>query len=257
MSKVRVLVLRSPGTNCDAETAFAFEQAGATATRVHVNRLIGGDQRLADYQVLALPGGFSYGDDISAGKVLANELRLRLGDEVRRFIDGGGLILGICNGFQTLVKSGIFSGSSAGAAQPFTLTDNDSARFECRWVNLAVNQDSPCVFTRGIERMALPVAHAEGKVIIGDGGALPERNTVLFYTDEEGNRGAGFPYNPNGSDGDIAGVCDDTGRVFALMPHPERFIRRTQHPQWTRHGGRDTGDGFRIFQNAVDWAGSR
>ncbi|MEE8352853.1 MAG: phosphoribosylformylglycinamidine synthase I [Dehalococcoidales bacterium] len=255
MSRARVLVLRAPGTNCDGETAFAFEQAGATATQVHVNRLIGGDERLADYQILALPGGFSYGDDISAGKVLANELRLGLGDEVRRFVDGGGLILGICNGFQTLVKSGIFSGSSAANTQPFTLTDNDTARFECRWVNLAVNQDSPCVFTRGIERMALPVAHAEGKVIIGD-DALPERNTVLFYTDEHGNRGVGFPHNPNGSDLDIAGVCDDTGRVFALMPHPERFIRRTQHPQWIRRGGPDSGDGCRIFQNAVDWVGS-
>ncbi len=255
MSKVRVLVLRAPGTNCDGETAFAFEQAGATATQVHVNRLIGGDERLADYQILALPGGFSYGDDISAGKVLANELRLGLGDEVRRFVDGGGLILGICNGFQTLVKSGIFSGPSVEDAQPFTLSDNDTARFECRWVNLAVNQDSPCVFTRGIERMALPVAHAEGKVIVGD-DALSEENAVLFYTDEQGNRGAGFPHNPNGSDRDIAGVCDDTGRVFALMPHPERFIRRTQHPQWTRRGGGDPGDGFRIFRNAVDWAGS-
>ena len=188
--------------------------------------------------------------------MLANELRLGLGDEVRRFIDGGGLILGICNGFQALVKSGIFSGLSPEDAQPFTLTDNDSARFECRWVNLAVNQDSPCVFTRGIERMALPVAHAEGKVIIDDNGALPERNTVLFYTDEQGNRGAGFPHNPNGSECDIAGVCDDSGHVFALMPHPERFIRRTQHPQWTRRGDGDPGDGFRIFQSAVDWAGS-
>ncbi len=254
MSKVRVLLLRAPGTNCDVETAFAFEQAGAVTTTAHVNRLVGGDERLADYRILVIPGGFSYGDDISAGKVLANKLRIRLGDEVRRFIDGGGLILGICNGFQTLVKSGIFSGPSAESVQPFTLMDNDSARFECRWVNLAVNPDSHCVFTKGIERMALPVAHAEGKVIIG-GDALPEGNTVLFYTDEQGNRGAGFPHNPNGSDLDIAGVCDDTGRVFALMPHPERFIRRTQHPQWTRRSGSDTGDGFRIFQNAVDWAG--
>ena len=253
MSKVRVLLLRAPGTNCDVETAFAFEQAGALATTVHVNRLIEGDERLADYQILAIPGGFSYGDDISAGKVLANELRLRLGDEVHRFVEGGGLILGICNGFQVLVKSGIFSGPSAENTQPFTLSDNDSARFECRWVNLAVNPESPCVFTQGIERMALPVAHAEDKVIIGD-SSLPESNLALFYTDEQGNRAAGYPHNPNGSDLDIAGVCDDTGRVFALMPHPERFIRRTQHPQWTRRGRPDTGDGFRIFQNAVNWA---
>jgi len=255
LSKVRVLLLRAPGTNCDVETAFAFEQAGALTTTAHVNRLIDGDERLADYQILAIPGGFSYGDDISAGKVLANELRLRLGDEVRRFIDGGGLILGICNGFQALVKSGFFSAPSAENTQPFTLTDNDSACFECRWVNLAVNPESQCVFTRGIERMALPVAHAEGKVVVED-DAMPERNMALFYTDEHGNREAGYPHNPNGSDLDIAGVCDDTGRVFALMPHPERFIRRTQHPRWTRLDGPETGDGLRIFQNAVDWATS-
>lgn len=256
MSKVKVLILRAPGTNCDVETAFAFEQAGAETTRAHINRLIGGDAHLADYRILALPGGFSYGDDISAGKVLANELRLGLGDEIRRFIAGGGLILGICNGFQTLVKSGFFAGPAGGDAQPFTLTDNDTARYECRWVNLAVNPDSPCVFTRGIERMELPVAHAEGKIVVAAEDSLPDRNAVLFYTDEDGKRGAGFPHNPNGSDRDIAGVCDETGRVFALMPHPERFIRRTQHPRWTRRGGPEAGDGFRIFQNAVDWAKS-
>ena len=251
MSKVRVLVLRAPGTNCDAETAFAFEQAGATSSLVHINRFIRDGQRLADYQVLVIPGGFTYGDDIAAGKVLANELRLGLGEDVRTFIANGGLILGICNGFQVLVKAGILPGNTTSV----TLTDNDSGRFECRWVHLDVNGDSPCVFTRGIEAMFLPVAHAEGKVVFA-GDSLPDPNVVLYYTDEQHHRGAGYPHNPNGSVDDIAGICDSTGRVFALMPHPERFIRGIQHPQWTRREKTEHGDGFRIFQNAVQWVKS-
>ena len=253
MSKVRVLVLRAPGTNCDVETAFAFEQAGATASLVHVNRLVGGEQRLSDYQVLVVPGGFTYGDDIAAGRVLANELRLGLGEDVQTFIENGGLILGICNGFQVLVKAGFLPGPRGAGPAPLTLTDNDSGKFECRWVHLSVNQESPCVFTRGIERMSLPVAHAEGKVVIAV-DSLSDSSAVLYYTDAQGNRGAGYPWNPNGSAADIAGVCDDTGRVFALMPHPERFIRGTQHPQWTRREPAERGDGFRIFENAVQWA---
>ena len=253
MSKVRVLVLRAPGTNCDVETAFAFEQAGATASLVHVNRLVGGEQRLSDYQVLVVPGGFTYGDDIAAGRVLANELRLGLGEDVQTFIKSGGLVLGICNGFQVLVKAGFLPGPLDAGPAPLTLTDNDSGKFECRWVYLSVNRDSPCVFTRGIERMSLPVAHAEGKVVITD-SSLPDSDAVLYYTDAQGNREAGYPWNPNGSVADIAGVCDGTGRVFALMPHPERFIRGTQHPQWTRRRHAQRGDGFRIFENAVQWA---
>jgi len=248
MSKVQVLVLRAPGTNCDAEAAFAFEKAGATSSLVHINRLIRDGVRLADYQILVIPGGFTYGDDIAAGRVLANELRLGLGEDVRAFIDNGGLILGICNGFQVLVKAGILPGNSTSV----TLTNNDSGKFECRWVHLAVNGNSPCVFTRGIETMFLPIAHAEGKLVVG-GDSLPDSNAVLFYTDAQHNRDAGYPYNPNGSVDDIAGICDDTGRVFALMPHPERFIRSQQHPQWTRRKNAEHGDGFRIFQNAVQW----
>jgi len=250
MSKVKVLVLRGPGTNCDVETMFAFEQAGAAVSRVHVNRFVRGHERLSDYQIMVVPGGFTYGDDIAAGKVLANELRAGLGEDVRRFVDGGGLILGICNGFQVLVKAGILSVN--GGSTAVTLANNDSGRFECRWVHMTVNPKSPCIFTRGIERIYLPVAHAEGKVVAA--GDVPPSNVVLYYADEHGNRGAGYPYNPNGSVADIAGMCDDTGRVFALMPHPERFIRGTQHPQWTRRGGGERGDGLRIFENAVRWA---
>jgi len=252
MARVKTLVLRASGTNCDAETAFAFQQAGAEAELVHVNRLIQREERLADYQILVIPGGFTYGDDISGGKILANELKLKLGEEIDRFIGSGGLVLGICNGLQVLAKAGILPEPAAGGTSRLTLMTNDSGRFECRWVHLAVNRDSPCIFTRGIERMYLPVAHGEGKVVV-DPSLLPELNTVLSYTDEQGNTGAGYPANPNGSVADIAGICDESGRIFALMPHPERYIRSTQHPQWTRLGIKGQGDGLQVFLNAVNW----
>jgi len=253
MAKVNVIVLRGPGTNCDMETSFAFEQAGASVTEVHVNRLIQRERKLADYQIMVIPGGFTYGDDIAAGKVLANELSLNLGEDIAKFIASGGLILGICNGFQVMVKAGILPEPSENTAQRVTLANNDSAKFECRWVHLKVNHDSPCVFTKDIERMYLPVAHGEGKLITSE-DILPELNAVLYYTDENGNKGAGYPWNPNGSMGDIAGICDSSGRIFALMPHPERYIRGTQHPQWTRLGAQECGDGFQMFLNAVKWA---
>ena len=256
MSRIRVLVLRAPGTNCDAETVFAFEQAGAEVSLVHVNRLIRQEQKLADYQIMVVPGGFTYGDDIAAGKVLANELKLKLGGDIARFVEGGGLILGICNGFQVLVKTGILPGPMDGQTPPVTLANNDSGRFECRWVHLKVNKKSPCVFTRGMDSLYLPVAHGEGK-LVALVGALADSNIALYYTDEQGNTSAGYPYNPNGSAGDIAGICDISGRIFALMPHPERHIRGTQHPQWTRRGARQYGDGFPIFLNAVRWAKGR
>jgi phosphoribosylformylglycinamidine synthase len=217
--------------------------------------LIRGEERLADFQILVIPGGFTYGDDIAAGKVLANELMLRIGEQVRRFVSEERLVLGICNGFQVLVKAGILPGLES-ATPRMTLTSNDSNRFECRWVYLSVDRNSSCVFTRGIERMYLPVAHAEGK-LVADTEVLPQINAVLHYTGPEGNPGAGYPHNPNGSVADIAGICDATGRVFALMPHPERYVRRTQHPQWTRGGGKEPGDGFKIFTNAVSWVKSR
>jgi len=256
MSKVRTLVLRAPGTNCDVETAFAFEQAGAQVSLVHVNQLIRGEQRLADYQIMVIPGGFTYGDDIAAGKVLANELRLKLGGDITKFVEEGGLILGICNGFQVLVKAGILPKSADGSPPLLSLMTNDSSKFECRWVHLRVNKKSPCVFTQGMDGLYLPVAHAEGKVV-ADPQVWPELDVVLYYTDEYENSNAGYPYNPNGSVGNIAGICDTSGRVFALMPHPERYIRGTQHPQWTRHGAKQYGDGFPIFLNAVKWARSR
>ena len=252
-TKVSTLILRAPGTNCNVETGFAFREAGAEIAEYHINRLIRGEVRLADYQILVIPGGFTYGDDISAGKVLANEIRLKLGEGLRDFVANGGLVLGICNGLQVLVKTGILPGIQQDGQ--VTLAANDSGRFECRWVYLKANEQSPCLFTQGIERLYLPVANGEGKVVTS-GKPLPEVNIALRYVDENGKANPGYPANPSGSEGDIAGICDPTGRIFALMPHPERHLRGTQHPRWTREGARKYGDGFQIFLNAVKWAKS-
>ncbi len=250
---VKTIVLRAPGTNCDAETVFAFEQAGSAVDLVHVNQLIRHERQLADYQILVIPGGFTYGDDIAAGKVLANELQLKLGEDISRFFEAGGLILGICNGLQVLVKAGYLPDPHNGSQPHVTLAANDSGKFECRWIHLAVNKESPCVFTREMESMYVPVAHGEGK-FVAEPDILPEINVVVRYADEQGDTEAGYPHNPNGSIDNIAGICDSSGRIFALMPHPERHIRGTQHPQWTRFGAKQYGDGFPVFQNAVRWA---
>jgi phosphoribosylformylglycinamidine synthase subunit PurQ / glutaminase len=256
MSKVNVLILRGPGTNCDQETAFAFQQAGASTSVCHINQIIRHERRLSDYQVLVIPGGFVYGDDIAAGRILGNELKVKLGADIQEFVAAGGLMLGICNGFQVMAKAGILPDINNPQAPPLTLANNDSGRFECRWVYLLANKKSPCVFTQGLDSIYLPVAHGEGKVVT-DMRGLRELNAVFYYTDEAGNTQAGYPHNPNGSMDNIAGVCDATGRIFALMPHPERYIRFTQHPQWTRRKPREFGDGFAIFQNAVKFAKSR
>lgn len=253
MAKVKTLILRAPGTNCDLETVFSFEQAGSIVELAHINELILREKMLSNYQIMVIPGGFTYGDDISGGKILANELRLKLGEDVQRFVDDGRLILGICNGFQVLVKAGILPGLIDENSQLLTLAENESGKFECRWVYLHVNETSPCIFTRGISTMYLPVAHGEGKVVT-ESGIVDELNVVLYYADETGNIRAGYPHNPNGSVNNIAGICDASGRIFALMPHPERFVRWTQHPRWTREPLRNNGDGLQIFLKAVEWA---
>jgi phosphoribosylformylglycinamidine synthase len=253
MTEVKTLILRAPGTNCDVESAFAFERAGAQVDLAHVAELISQQRPLSGYQIMVIPGGFTYGDDISAGRILANELRLKLSDEIQRFVDEGRLVFGICNGFQVLAKAGLLPRRTGEEPQLLTIAGNDSGKFECRWIYLRANNTSPCVFTRGIDMMYLPVAHAEGKVVIS-AGALEAVSVALHYADQTGDIGAGYPHNPNGSMNNIAGLCDATGRVFALMPHPERFIRWTQHPRWTREPRRDHGDGFRIFLNAVEYA---
>jgi phosphoribosylformylglycinamidine synthase len=236
------------------ETAFAFEKAGAETHPVHIGELLRREKTLGDYQIMAFPGGFTYGDDLGAGKVLANEISIKLGEDIQRFIEAGGLIIGICNGFQVLVKSGILPGPLLqDTRQKATLTNNDSARFECRWVHLGVNRSSKCIFTMDIERMYLPVAHGEGKLIAAGCIMQDNLNAVLHYIDDNGDSTMSYPANPNGSQNSIAGICDSTGRVFALMPHPERYIRGSQSPGWTREGSKEHGDGLKIFQNAVNW----
>jgi phosphoribosylformylglycinamidine synthase len=253
--RVRAVVLRTAGTNCDAETEYALEKAGASAERVHVNRLVESPRPLERAQILAIPGGFSYGDDIASGKVLANELRHRLADSLRDFVDGRKLIIGICNGFQVLVKAGLLPALKGRKVQA-TLTVNDSARFEDRWVYLRA-EEGPCVFVKPGENVYLPVAHGEGKFTAGAAvlADLKKRRQVVYrYVGPDGSTGAGYPWNPNGSVEDIAGICDPSGRVFGLMPHPERHIEPTQHPRWTREGLKREGDGLRIFGNAVEFA---
>ncbi|HAS28536.1 MAG TPA: phosphoribosylformylglycinamidine synthase I [Dehalococcoidia bacterium] len=253
MNKTRALVLRAPGTNCDVEAAFAFETAGADVSMVHIGELIRRDKELKDYQIMVLPGGFTYGDDLGSGKVIANEISVKLGDDVKLFVENGCLIIGICNGFQILVKSGLLPDPAAlNKIQKTTLTNNDSGKFECRWVNLKVNPDSKCIFTRGIDKMYLPVAHGEGK-FVADKEALNSVDMAVQYADGNDVPTMSYPENPNGSLNCIAGICDSSGRIFGLMPHPERFISGSQHPRWTGERLREQGDGFKIFQNAVDW----
>jgi phosphoribosylformylglycinamidine synthase len=172
-----------------------------------------------------------------------------------KFIDDGRLVMGICNGFQVLVKAGILPRVKKGETPRVTLTNNDSGKFECRWVHLGVNPKSPCVFTKGMESMYMPVAHGEGK-FAGDLKAITEKNIAVYYTDDKGDRKAGYPFNPNGSMNNIAGICDDSGRVFGLMPHGEDHILVTQHPQWTRLGLTKDGNCFPMFRNAVKFAES-
>ncbi|MEL7562351.1 phosphoribosylformylglycinamidine synthase I [Dehalogenimonas sp. 4OHTPN] len=253
VKEVRVMVLRAPGTNCDRELAHAFEMAGGKPRITHMNELIGGSQKLTDYHILGLPGGFSYGDDLGAGKVQANEMRLRLFEQLAAFIDRGGLIIGICNGFQVLIKTGILPGPARQELPHVTLTNNDSGRFECRWVKLSSTPGNRCVWTEGIEQLEAPVAHGEGKLVAAP-STLSRLRAVFYYADANWRPTAEYPANPNGSVGNIAALTDDTGRVFALMPHPERFVRASQHPAWTRRNIEEPGAGLRIFQNGVDAA---
>jgi phosphoribosylformylglycinamidine synthase len=251
----KTLIIRTAGTNCDRETVSACERAGSTVSLLHVNRVCENPSVFAEHQILVLPGGFSYGDDIGGGKILANELRYRLGDHLKRFVGDGKLVLGICNGFQVLIKTGLLPGPfTPDAEQAATLTFNDSNKFEDRWAYLRADSDRSPYIKKG-EVIYLPVAHGEGKFVPRDEAtvdALRDGDQIAFrYVDADGNTGAGYPANPNGSVDDIAGISDATGRVLGLMPHPERHVLGTQHPRWTREGAKPEGDGMRIFRNAV------
>jgi len=264
----KVALLYAAGTNCDQETAWAFELSGASVTYLHINEAKAKPSLLRNYQILVIPGGFTYGDYIAAGRILANELRSRLREELERFFKAGKLMLGVCNGFQVMVKAGILPGNNGlFSEQNTTLEFNDSRRFEARWVYLQ-SSSGKCVFLTGIEQMIyLPVAHAEGRFVADSRrtlkAILDNGQAVIRYVHPEGKKPA-YPWNPNGSEHDIAGICDPTGRIFGLMPHPERFIFPTQHPRWTRKGGgrghgagvrvKEIPDGLLIYRNAVNYA---
>ena len=251
----QALILRGPGTNCDQETSWALELAGSGFTSRHINRLIENPSLMHDFQMLVLPGGFTYGDDISAGAVMALEIREKLGSDLKTFIKAGKLVVGICNGFQILIKSGFLPGNDF--AQKTTLFSNDSAKYECRWIYLKKNPKNNSPFLAKLpEIFHCPVAHAEGKFIVSNKkilDSLSKNNQVAFqYVDAEGNPGE-YPVNPNGSIDGIAGITDPTGRVFGLMPHPERNIFKSQHPGFRRGNTPGDGAGLRFFEGAVEY----
>jgi len=254
--KPRTLILRTAGVNCDKETAYAFELAGATTEFLHVNQVLENPQLMDQYQLMAIPGGFSYGDDIAAGRIFANQIRYHLGEAFSRFIEAQKPIIGVCNGFQVLVKTDLLPGRIAGReGQNCTLAHNDCGRFVDRWIHLAA-RSKKCVWTAGVDRLELPIAHGEGRFVPADDevrrGLWGNDQVALVYVGADGSPASGnFPDNPNGSIDDIAGVCDASGLVFGLMPHPERFVDAIQHPAWTSRGKSGAGEGLAIFRNAV------
>ncbi len=255
MSSVPVLILHATGTNRDREAAWAVEAAGGRPTIVHVNELRARPSRLHDFAMLILPGGFSYGDALGAGRLLAADLRWLFQEELSRFVAAGKPVLGICNGFQALARSGHLPGPPADGIQA-TLTRNASERFECRWVWLEPDPRSPCAFTSGLdERIYCPVAHGEGRFIPRDEQVLERlragRQIALTYVTADG-RPAAYPSNPNGSTAGIAGICNAQGNVLGLMPHPEDHIFPWQHPRWTR--GEAGGLGLALFAQGLRYA---
>ena len=267
MATPKALVLRAAGTNCDRETEFALQQAGFEAQRVHVFRLMDKPKLLEDYQFLLIPGGFSYGDDVAAGKILAGQMLQRLAGPLNEFVAAGKCVLGICNGFQVMVKSGLLPWGRvepSAAHRDATLTWNDCGMFLDKWVRLRCDSDR-CVFLPADEVIELPIAHGEGKFVARDGGGdgggdvlgrlKADGQVAVRYVDADGKaacEGGRPDSNPNGSVDDIAGICDPSGRAMGLMPHPERFVDITHHPQWTR-GGVHRADGRLFFDRAFEY----
>ncbi len=242
------LIIRTAGTNCDRELAFAFEAAGARTETLHVNALVETPALIERFDLIGFPGGFSYGDDIAAGRILANRLRHRLYEPLRQAIQRGVPVIGICNGFQVLVKLGLLPQPDAGK-QTATLADNTCGRFVAKWVKVQAEASSVCVWTKGLAEFDLPVAHGEGRFVVADDAALRQLRDhgqiALRYAADD---------NPNGSVDDIAGVCDPSGLVLGLMPHPERFTHATHHPQWSRQEAGKVAEspaGLGFFLNAV------
>ena len=264
-SRVRVLILTGLGLNCEVETEEAFRLVGAAPEPVHLLDLLDGteERRLADYQIVSFVGGFAFGDHLGAGFVFANKIRWRLYDQLVRFIHGGGLALGICNGFQMMVRLGMVPGFDGDYRTPrATLAPNDRWGYWDTWVRLQVDPESPCLWTEGIVKLELPTRHGEGKFLTANDDILTRleqgHQIAVRYVDGEGNPTQEWPANPNGSPGAVAGICDPTGRLLGLMPHPDAYLYPFQHPQWSRwrYGGTvpDEGGGLAIFRNGVDAA---
>lgn len=265
MTQVKALVITGYGTNCEMEMSYACSRAGAQSDIVHISDVIRGSISIGDYHFLNLAGGFLDGDDLGSAQV--ESIRLKharikttgktLFEEIECLIDRGMIILGVCNGFQALVKSGLLPGNPMGKRR-VSLTFNDSAKFEDRWVRLGVNSASPCIFTKSIDQISLPVRHGEGKIVCDCDDTLNEiledNLNTLFYADKNGKQTMSYPDNPNGSTESIAGICDKTGRIFGLMPHPEAYNHVTNHPGWTRMTTiSERGEGMAIFENAVSF----
>lgn len=254
--KPKALIMSGYGLNCEEETKYAFEKAGGSADVVHINDLIEGVKKLKDYQIMAFPGGFSYGDDTGSGNAFASKMKSHLSEKIHQFVEQDHLIIGICNGFQILAHLGLFP-------IQFALTHNDSARYTVRWVDMRVENKSP--WLQGIDTISLPIAHGEGKLFADNGtlSTLNKKNLVaLRYTKGEICKYQMLPANPNGSLEDIAGITDESGKLFGLMPHPERALSFTNMPQWTylkekymreKKAMPKTGPGLAIFKNAVNY----
>lgn len=262
-SSVRALIITGYGLNCERETTCAFQRAGAQAEQVHLNDLLQGHRELDKFHILAFIGGFSFGDHLGAGTVFANRVRQRLRPQLEQFVDAGKLIIGICNGFQTLTRIGLVPGLDGAYFEPrVALAENTQGVFRDAWIEVAANSASPCVFTRGITRLPLPIRHGEGRFVTDTPETLQALESgkliALQYIDPRtGSLAAAFPHNPNGSVNAIAGICDPTGRIFGLMPHPEAYLSPYNHPHWQRQQLDGTlpenGLGLAIFQNAVDF----
>ncbi len=257
-SKPNILVLKTDGINRDEEMAYAFKLAGGNSKIVHVNELRNKQEKLSTYDILSIPGGFAYGDNIASGKILATELTSFLADEIKKFIERPHtLVIGVCNGFQVLVRTGLVPFRRIGEMKA-TLTNNDSGHFECRWVNLRIEPNSRCVFLKNTSSnniVSYPIAHGEGKFLTDEKtlDELEKKHLVVFrYVDEKGNPTQRYPQNPNGSIRAIGGICDTSGRILGLMPHPECFVRKEQHPNW-RRGEVKTPHGLPLFEKMITY----